>query len=181
MTLRYNIRTMTKFISGLMLTAVLAVAFPQTTQAYLTSSQTSVQLTDTTAMYTITYSFSGGKYDFYLPVVTARNLLHSESESTLGYTIRENDDTTSIGDTAALVFSTAKLVDGMYFIPKGERKTFTLVTFFRTDIGTHQDDYALQVENLPFLVDIGGDALQLRGLNPSELTYYATEEVRLNE
>ena len=179
--LRYNIRTMKKYISAMVLTAYIAVLFPQATQAYFTSEQTAVRLTPITAMYTITYSFGLPKQDIYLPITTERNLSHKESERTLGYTMREDGkEIINEGRTAALVFSNAEIKNGMYFVPAGSSRTFTLVAFLRTQEDTPEADYVLQVENLPFLVDIDEEELQIRGLNPSELIYYATGEIELN-
>ena len=171
-----------KNISALLLTAVIAVSLPNTTNAYFTQEQTQTALTPITAMYTITYSFGLPKQDIYLPTGTQRNLMHGESDRTLGYTIREDgEDITDAGDVAGVVLSNAEVKDGMYFVPKGSKASFTLVVLLRTQPNTPKEDYSLLVENLPFLVDMGGESLQVRDLNPSELQYYATDEVRLND
>jgi len=108
--------------------------------------------------------------------------MHDKSEEKLGYTIRnDKEEVTTDGDTASFIHSTAEIKDGMYFVPKGSRASFTLVTFFRTQTGTPTEKYSLLVENLPFLVDMGNPELQVRDLNPSELKYYTTDEVRLNQ
>jgi len=172
----------TKNISALILTALIAVSVPNTTSAYFTQAQTQTKLTPITALYTITYSFGLANYDVYLPLTAERNLMHDGSESKLGFTILEDSETVSDeGDTASFIYSKAEIKDSMYFVPKGSKASFTLVTLLRTQADTEKEDYSLLVENLPFWVDVGEETLQVRDLNPSELQYYATGEIRLND
>lgn len=173
-----------KNISAFVLTALIAVSFPGTSNAYFTQAQTQTKLTPITALYTITYSFGLSKNDLYLPLTAERNIMHGESDTKLGYTIREDKkDITNIGDTASFIYSKAEIRDGMYFVPKGTKASFTLVALLRTQEDASRENYLLLVENLPFQVDIDGDAdtLQARGLNPSELQYYTTDDIYLND
>jgi len=161
---------------------LIAVSLPTSASAYFTQAQTQLQLTSSTALYSITYSFGLPNQDLYLPIIAERNLMHDASEAKLGYTIRnDREDVITTGDTASFIYSTAEIKDGMYYVPKGSKASFTLVTLFRTQTGTPAEDYLLLVENLPFLVDIGNPELEVRDLNPSELKYYTTNEVRLNQ
>jgi|GEM_PF-652958 len=171
-----------KNISVLVVTMLIAVSLPTSASAYFTQAQTQLQLTSSTALYSITYSFGLPNQDLYLPIIAERNLMHDASEAKLGYTIRnDREDVITTGDTASFIYSTAEIKDGMYYVPKGSKASFTLVTLFRTQTGTPAEDYLLLVENLPFLVDIGNPELEVRDLNPSELKYYTTNEVRLNQ
>ena len=170
-----------KNISVLVVTVLIAASLPHTSNAYFTQTQTESTLTPITALYTITYSFGLPNQDLYMPLTSERNGMHGESESTLGYTIRNgNEDVVTEGNTASFIYSTAEIKNGMYFIPKGSVASFTLVTLFRTQEGTPTENYSMLVENLPFLVDIEASTLQVRDLNPSELQYYTTNAVQLN-
>lgn len=179
---RYDtiVRIMKKYITGVVLTLLFATALPHTSDAYFTSKQTAAPLTDTTGLYTITYSFGLPKQDIYLPIKTERNLMHGNGDSTLGYTVRtENNVIANDGIAAAIVLSDAEVKDGMYFVPAGESATFTLVAFYKAPAMTPMDGYKLQVEHLPFPVDLGEGDMQIRSLNPSELQYYVTEGIYL--
>lgn len=171
-----------KNISAILLTALIALVLPQPTNAYYTTAQSEAVLTPITAMYTITYSFGLPKQDIYLPIATERNLSHRENDRKLGFSIHDDDEEiTNVGRTAGIVLSDAEIRDGMYFVPAGSSKTFTLLVFLRTQDTDQEDDYVVQVDNLPFLVDMGQEELTVRGLNTSELQYYVTGDVSLNE
>lgn len=159
----------------------LLIATPNLSEAYFTTEQTATKMTNTTALYTISYKFGPFKNDTHLPAATARNLLHDKSDHDLGYTVRDDEgEINNTGDTAAIVFADAKIKNGMYVLPAGKSITFTLVTFFRADEKTQLDDYKVQVEQLPFptLID---EAVQNRSLNPSELQYYVTPTIELGQ
>ncbi len=124
---------MKKYISIFL--AVFAL-LPATSQAYYTTEQTAVQLTPTTAMYTITYTFGPSAYDFYLPAHTSRSTVDS-SNLTLTYDLLiDGEEVTQTGESAAIVLSNTNLSDKQYHLPRGKRGTFTLVTFFKTDAAT---------------------------------------------
>ena len=176
-----NILKISSFIA-----LALFMCAPQSTHAYFTTGQTVTRLADHAALYTITYSFGLKNEDIFMPVLAKRGVLHSNEETdSVGYTIQSADQTSSSkvfdgGVAIGLALADTPIVDGMYKIEAGTAKEMTLLVLFLLDEGTNSDtDYGLQVEKLPFLVDLGKENLQTRQLNQSELQYYATKKVGL--
>lgn len=172
---------MKKYISPVALFVVAILFLPTNTFAYKTTDQTAKRLTPTTAMYSITYVFGSPSRDLYLPIRTIRDGNDNSEVLSLGYEILEDKKThTNAGETAALVFSNAKIVNNTYFIPAGSAAKFTLVGFLRTSVTTPEADYALKVNGLPFTeYNRFGDRID-SALNESELSYYITDEIELN-
>lgn len=155
--------------------ALLSFFFTATeTHAYFSSNQNAQSLGNGTALFTIDYSFGVGKHAIEMPI-TAQN---SEGKDThvVSYSILDNDGAVVSGKTSGIVLSTAPITSaGMYLIPKGVSKKFTLVVLFTPEIKNPNKQNHLQVTNLPFNFD-GTQQLQL---NPSELQYYATKGISL--
>lgn len=171
---------MKPYISLFALALGLFLATPDTSLAYFTTAQSATMITPTTGLYTITYNFGLAKNDVYLPIATTRNLRHGESDTTLGYTIQTDDNQiVTGGDSAAIVLSNAKLVDGMYRVPAGTNATFVLTAFYKLDAATPDDRFKIQVEQLPFVAALESSNDQ-RSLNPSELKKYVTPSLALN-
>jgi len=163
------------------LAALVFAALPHASEAYFTTNQAAIKLNQTTALFAIEYSFGLEKSDIYMPVLAVRNLTEENSRSTVGYSVREESETvTTEGTAAGIVLSKAPIVDGMYKLEKGESHKMTLVVLYTTSSDAHEEDYALQMDWLPYNVDHNSGSLQELQLNPSELQYYVTKEVELN-
>ncbi len=162
----------------------LLILLPISASAYYTTAQTATKLTNQAAIYTITYTFGIRDFDIYMPILASRTSREEAvKDDSVAYTIREDGkDVTENGHTASFVFSNAPMVDGMYKIDANTSETMTLLVVLTTESDTPEMDYALHVEKLPFLVDLENDKnnMQVRGLLPSELNYYTTEEIELN-
>ncbi len=81
----------------------------------------------------------------------------------------------------AVVFANAPIVDGMYKLEKGKAHTMTLVAVYKAGADTQQNEYALQVDELPYYVSQEDGTQTYLKLNPSELQYYMTPMALLNE
>jgi hypothetical protein len=155
------------------------LASPESGYAYFTKSQSAERLDDQGVLYSITYDFGMEKYDLYLPIVPARSVATEAGKKDLTYTILdESEDVSGYGETVGVVVSNAEMRNGMYFVPKGEAKRFTLIVLLVEPETAPKNslDLALQVTNLPFTMKKEGLSLGAR-LNPSELKYYITPEV----
>lgn len=156
------------------------LVIPGVSSAYTTSEQTAVQIDETTALYSITYSFGLKSNDLYMPREVVRDQNWKESTSTLGFVVLEDSKRLSAaGSAAGVVLSDAKVTtDGLYYIPAGHAATFTLYVILQTQPTDLEADYAIRVTDLPFL---RGDEREHLYLNPSELQYYQTPETEFNE
>jgi len=172
---------MKQYLSLILFVVVAIIAAPTTSEAYVTTEQTAVQITPTTAMYSITYTFDPSAFDFFLPIHTSRDVSDSDNLTLVYETLVNGKDSTRVGDTAALVFSNLEVANNEYHIPRGKRGNFTLVTFLRTNTNEAEADYALKVKKLPFNESRGEGELMIENrLTASELATYQTGEVELN-
>ena len=178
--LRYTIRMQLKNISlGLVLLCVMSVLSPTNVEAYFTTNQSATAFTSSTALFAIEYAFGLPDNDIYMPVTTKRGLPLKSPEHSVGYSLYTGEDeVTTKGTVASIVISDAPIVDGMYYIEKGKSRTMTLLVIYTAN-ETFAETYKLQVDQLPYYVDIDAEALDVRQLNPSELQYYVTKSVEL--
>ncbi len=171
-----------------LLALALFVIAPHTSLAYFTTAQSAVQLNSDTLLYTVTYKFGMERGALHMPIGAVRNLQAGDASPYLGYTLLNNGEAViASGTTAAFVFSDAKVVDNEYFVPKGKSATFTLVTLVKLgkDFTVSEDEkteLSLQVTSLPFNMvgaDGSNESITKLKLNPSELQYYITPELKL--
>ena len=167
---------------NLKLYALIVVCFsaPAVTQAYFTTNQQALAVTDTTGFFTITYEFGFDTRDAYLPIAATRG--DSDHEKVLIYDIMaDEEDVVEDGTAAGMVLSTAEIRDGRYYIPAGETASFTLFVVYTAPEGETEEDYSVQVTHLPFdmhFLDTG--YVNENGLNEPELRPYITPEIELN-
>ena len=146
-----------------------------TAYAYETNWQHAFTLDNKTGIFLINYSFGHGVHEVRLPVLAQKD--YAPSENILSYSILDGEDEKAEGTSVAFVASNANLSDGMYVTPKGIKQSFTLAVFFTPTEKGLGDTYRMEVTHLPFNFD--GTAPQ--SLNPSELQYYSTELLRLDD
>ena len=175
----------TRYISPLAMLVLSVLCIPQMSHAYFTTNQSAVRINEHTALYAIEYAFGLIKQDIYMPVVSTRTANETPVPKTAGYSIVEDDaGVIHNGTTYGMVVSSAPIVDSMYKIEKGKAQKMTLYIIYTTSSTTPEMDYKLQMDSLPFYVDVEGTGditkLQTRQLNPSELQYYVTRNVELN-
>lgn len=169
----------------IILFAILSVSFiflsiPESTRAYFTTNQVEISLDNgTSALFLIEYAFGAGKRDVHMPIFAKSG---SEAwRDAVSYQVLDENGTAVNGKVSGIVLSGTPMRDGMYVVPKGTGKKFTLAVVFTpqeqvSTEGTEEKQYRLQVTYLPFSFD-GIQALQL---NPSELKYYTTKLISLN-
>jgi len=149
---------------------------PSFTHAYFTTDQKAYAVTNSSVLFTITYSFGSPSHDTYMPIGVVRDLAWDSKTKNIGYEVLDGMERIKSGRTAGIVLSRAKIVDGMYKIPKGEAGSFTFFGIYTADQDMKKQDISIRVTELPFYWD---DERQPLKLNPSELKYYITPSVDL--
>ena len=158
---------------GLLFVGLLA-AIPATSHAYKTTDQTAFTLDERTGIYLVEFKLGHQKHDVYVPITATTGNM---GDTTLTYTLYDTDNMSIDGATTGMVISDARIDDGMYKVPAGTKKTFTLFTTFTPEKIETDGQYRLEVTSLPFSFD----GTQQLGLNPSELQYYTTDYLKLSE
>jgi hypothetical protein len=178
-----------------------ALSLPTCTQAYLTTAQSSTDLGNGSALFTVTYKFGFLNREVYMPILASRSKDFTDTGMEAGYSILFDGETeakatsTMISSTnaqmqlnysvlpgkaKAIVLSDAQIKDGRYFLPKGKSGTFTLVAVVDISKAANTQDMSLLMTSLPFTMIADGKRAEAR-LNPSELQYYKTPEVSLKK
>ncbi len=163
------------FLSGVVCSVFVFVLWgvsAHTTQAYFTTSQKTIELDNGAALFLVDYEFGHKNHEIQMPfkIINA----DSKATDTLSFAIVDKDNGKIPGKASAIIVSNTPLKKGLYSIPAGLQKKFTLIVVFTPSAST-TEDYRLQVTNLPFNFD-GKQQLQL---NPSELKYYTTPYTNL--
>lgn len=156
---------------------VLALA-PVGAEAYKSTKQTATRVNDTTVLYTIDYDFGFLNADVWLPIVSRRDANTSTSTTLLTYELRTPSVTYTEGTAYSLVLSKAAIQNNRYYIPKGERAKFSLVTLLKNPIGNTVagDSVSLQVTSLMHALRTD-DKTFLRNLDSETLKAYVTPAV----
>ena len=150
-----------QYISRSLLALFLLSCIPHGAEAYFTTSQSALKLSENTALYTIEYVFGLEDHDLYMPVVAERGLSHGSDEKKLGYIFTEDTDAVQTqGTSAGLVLSSAPLIDGMYKIAKGTAQKMMLFVILTADQSVTEEDFALQVQHLPYYVEKENESMQ---------------------
>lgn len=144
------------------------------TWAYVTTDQHAFLVTGKSAIYAIEFEFGHGDHEVHIPVL-ARDTMQT-SRDFISYTL-QNDEGEQVSNvqSAGIVLGNAPIEDGVYKVPKGEKRAFTLLVIASATAEMKTTDMYTQVQYLPFSFD-GEEPLQL---NPSELQYYKTPSVTL--
>lgn len=153
----------------------LCILSTQGAAAYFTTDQNAFTVDNTTAVFTIDFSFGHASHDITIPVSAQPMSLVENKTSTLGYTITATDGKPAQGRMMGIVLSDAQVSNGFYKIKKGESAAFTLLVLFVPDTKEART-YAASVSQLPFTFD----GKQNLYLHPSELKYYTTPELSLH-
>lgn len=159
----------------------LFVCLPNLSQAYTTTSQTSIRLNDNTLLFLVQYQFGHEKFSYHLPVMAKRG---SEGSTHVGYNIlKDGTLRTDVGATTAIVLSDAVMKGGSYLVEKGEAEVFTLVTFLTLPEGhsASSTQYALAVSALPFELATADNLYKQNGLSEAELKPYKTLLISTNQ
>ncbi|MCD5381740.1 MAG: hypothetical protein LR017_00310 [Candidatus Pacebacteria bacterium] len=137
------------------------ILMPLSSHGYKITDQTAFTLDNTAGIYLITFKLGHGNHDIYVPITATTE---DRGNTALTYALYGTDDTTIDGDTTSMVISNATIENGMYKVPAGTKKTFTLFTVFTPHTIAVDGQYRLAVTHLPFSFN---ETTQLQ-LNPSE-------------
>ena len=163
----------TLFLLGILF-ALFLVSAPANVDAYYTTGQNEVKFDAHTGLFLIDFSFGMEKRAVSIPIKTQQ--ADERISDTISYAIVDETGAKVAGTATGIVLSSAPIDHtGMYVIPKGVSKKFTLAVFFTPETPSSEHSYRLQVTQLPFQFD-GVQQLQL---NPSELKYYTTKLLAL--
>tara|TARA_B100000745_G_C19989290_1_gene335381 strand:+ start:230 stop:691 length:462 start_codon:yes stop_codon:yes gene_type:complete len=135
-------------------------------------------ITDDTAIYAITYTFTTEDYELAVPVITERNLLTPSEPAKTGYTFTTSEGGDAhAGSATGLVLSNTQIKDGKYYVPKNTTASFTLFVVLSLAENDPRAKYGLQMTTMPFTI-IAKDSMTAQ--NISTLGAYKTKEVGLN-
>ncbi len=147
-----------RFLATTLFAVTLLLGAPQA-QAQKVTDAKATRLSDTVTMYTLTYEFGFLNADLWMP-------LHAVRKATSGAVGYESAATKSYG----LVLSDAAITDDkMYFVPKGERASFTMLVLEEQTGPTTKEVKRVRVTNLPHIIQKEGDTKMERQLTESEL------------
>lgn len=159
----------------------LSLLAPATSEAYFTTNQSAYKLTDTTALYTVTYKFGFAERGLYMPIMAERDNSDETAQYQAKYQILDQaDEVITTGMSNGLVLTSSPDVDikdGQYYLEPGESASFTLIALLTLNKAAVSET-ALLVSHLPFTMEID-DKLVPNQLNPSELQYYRTPSVEI--
>lgn len=159
------------------------LVLPVTSQAYFTTAQSAVKITDDTALFTITYKFGVSGRALYMPIGALRADDNEPVSPYLEYKVLNDDETAfTAGTDGSLVFTNSSNIEirnNQYYVPVGQTAEFTLVSLITIPERDQNDDLnlLLLVTSLPFTM-IKDEAVIPAQLNPSELQYYRTPEIK---
>jgi hypothetical protein len=161
-------------LSILLTVSFLLLAIPRA-EAYFTTNQEAVAFDDGSAIFLIEYAFGVKNRDVHMPVFAQYS--NNKASTAVSYAVFDESGAEVEGTAAGIVLSSATLDrSGMYIVPKGTAKKFTLAVVFTPRIPAQTEKkYRLQVMHLPFSFD----GIQQLQLNPSELKYYTTKLIAL--
>lgn len=153
--------------------ALITLSLPLVSDAYFTSGQHAFSVDDTVGVYTIDFSFGQKNREVSIPIIA--NNTDTHSGDALSYSVRDDEIERAKGTAVGIVLSDAPVKNGMYVVPKGVAKKFTLLVLFTPSADETESKFNVQVNYLPFAFD----GIQQLHLNPSELQYYKTPPLTL--
>ena len=148
----------TRFFIASVFAATLLLNTPQAHAQKVVDAQ-ATRLSDTVTMYTLTYEFGFLNADLWMPLLASRKA----TSGTVGYQ-------SAATNSYALVLSEATITkQNMYYVPKGERATFTLMVLEEQLGPTTREVKRVQVTNLPHIIQREGEKQVERQLTTDEL------------
>lgn len=111
------------------------------------------QINDNTVLFTIDFEFSDNIFDISVPIMAEDGITYADRVDVVGYALNsENDRDLELENVSGIVLSRSEIVDGKYFVPKGETATFTLA-IFATYTEKVSDPVYANVTKLPYWLD----------------------------
>lgn len=118
-----------------------------------THASTAVQLTDTTALFTIDFSFDDKLFVNEVPIAAEYGVTYLDRVDTVGYSIEgTGSDTPQIKEVHALVLSTAPIVGTRYSVLEDTKTTFQLF-ILATFTEPITEMYRAKITKLPYYLN----------------------------
>jgi hypothetical protein len=164
------------------LALVLMVLFPNASNAYFTTNQEAVWLSDNQALFTISYQFGFLNRELFMPIGAERSVGPADKTPYIGYELLLNGEKTNLGKTAGLVLSTDEDVvyqSAEYYTPEGRSAIYTLYVIADFSDTTLPSDakLSLSLTHLPFTMITREKETVSAYLNPTELIKYRTPDI----
>lgn len=116
-------------------------------------ASSAIQLTDTTALFTIDFSFSDELFINEIPIAAAYGIDYLDRVDTVGYVLESSDeDSPAIEKVDALVLSTAPIDGTRYQAPRDTEVTFQLF-ILATFTEPITKNYRAKLTKLPYYLD----------------------------
>lgn len=114
----------------------LFLLLPLVSFAYETTEQSAYRLSDTVALYTVSYEFGFLNADLWMPIQARQNIMDRSLRPQISYSLyNATDQLINDGTTYAIVLSDAEVDGNYYYVPAGERAEFTLLVLHQTTSG----------------------------------------------
>lgn len=166
---------MKKSLAALILSTFMFVLAVQPGHAYETTAKQAFTLDGKTAIFLIEFAFGHENHEIHMPLSARAG--NAETPTSLSYVIYDDEGEAAKGLTTGIVLSSAPYRKGMYVTPRGHKIPFTLLVAYTPSEDENQNAFRAEVTHLPFSFD----GIQQLKLNPSELQYYTTEFVSLEQ
>jgi hypothetical protein len=125
-------------------------------------------------LFTYTFTLTATGEDVFLPITATRNV--KDQSSGVYYDIYESDaGARAPGASGAFVYSTASSSKGMYLVPKGETREFTLVAAHNNK-NVEQDHYHMRLTGLRYALR---ETTNVLTTETNGFAKYKTREVEL--
>lgn len=163
---------------GVLTVAMLLIGLPGNASAYTVQSETAERLSDTLAVYTLTFAIGTNKNDFFIPTMAVSEQSGLVDGDNLIYeVVRDRDHVATDVLSAASIYSSADRVGDFYRVPAGRSATFTLVALVATAPELSDAEYLIRVVDLPHYV---GRERAKRAVSNPLLRTYITSGIELN-
>lgn len=122
---------------------------------FVTHAGNAVQLSDTSALFTINVTIEDNDFATAIPLTTKADATYEDRIDDVGYKIQKRisaEHNPIISTTGIVLAPNLPIVDGRYQVPKGTRHTFTvLILASFTNVIT--DDYQALITKFPYFIE----------------------------
>lgn len=119
----------------------------------LSHASSAIKLTDTTALFTIDFSFSEAPFDQTVPIAAKYGVAYQDRVDTVGYTIESTAASNPSAEVInALVLSRNPVAGTQYSVPEGTTGNFTLF-ILATFTEPITESLRASITKLPYFID----------------------------
>ncbi len=135
----------------------------------ISQASTAMQLTDTTALFTIDFSFADELFLNEVPVAAEYGVDYLDRVDTVGYVVESNNENSPvISEVNALVLSKAPIEGIRYQVPQGTEATFQLF-ILATFAEPITEEYRAKITKLPYYLDNRRTSIHQNELNELDM------------